>query len=130
VDAAAVALAVSVDKALALLDRTKEVDIETRGRDGTRHRVPIWILVIDGEAYVASYRGKSGRWWRELVTDREATLVAGRTRIDVRPHRVRSARIRGAMSAAFARKYRGSRSSVLAMQRPEVLETALRLELV
>jgi hypothetical protein len=118
-----------MNNVLALLDRTKEVDIETRGSDGTRHRVPIWVLVIDGEAYVASYRGKSGRWWRELLRNGEATLVTGRSRVDVRPHRVRSARIREAMSAAFAKKYRGSRSSVLAMQRPEVLETALRLEL-
>jgi hypothetical protein len=114
---------------LALLDRTREVDIETRGRDGARHRVPIWVLVIDGEIYVASYRGRHGRWWRELLRNGVATLVAGRTRIDVRPHRVRSPRTRDAMSAAFARKYRGSRSSVLAMQRPDVLATALRLEL-
>jgi hypothetical protein len=119
-----------MDKVLALLDRTREVDIETRGRDGTRHRVPIWILVIEGEVYVASYRGRSGRWWRELLRNGEATLIAGRARIGVRPHRVRAQRIRDAMSAAFARKYRGSRSSVLAMQEPEVLETSVRLELV
>jgi hypothetical protein len=118
-----------MDKILALLDRTKEVDIETRGRDGTRHRVPIWVLVLEGEVFVASYRGRSGRWWRELLRNGEATLVAGRRRIDVRPHRVRAQRIRDAMSAAFARKYKGSRASVLAMQQPEVLETALRLEL-
>jgi hypothetical protein len=116
-------------KVLALLDRAAEVDIETRGRDGTRHRVPIWVLVIEAQVYVASYRGRSGRWWRELLRNGEATLVAGRTRIDVRPHRVRAQRTREAMSAAFARKYKRSRASVLAMQRPEVLETALRLEL-
>ena len=115
---------------LELLDRTKEVDIETRGVDGTRHRVPIWVLVIDGEAYVASYRGERGRWWRELLRDREGRLIAGRVKIDVVPHRVRSRAILDAMHSGFASKYRTSRSSVLAMQRPEVLKTALRLEIV
>lgn len=83
---------------------------------------------IEGDVYVASYRGKGGRWWREVLRDGAGTLIAGRRRVPVRPHRVRSTRIREAISAAFARKYPTSRSSVLAMQRPEVLETALRLE--
>lgn len=114
---------------LALLDRTKEVDVETRSRDGMKHRVPTWILVLDGEVYVASVRGKRGRWWRELLRDGEGAIIAGSRRIGVVPKRVRSARTREAMSAAFARKYATSRASVIAMQRPEVLETALRLEL-
>lgn len=113
---------------LSVLDRTQEVDIETRGRDGAVHRVPIWVLVIDGEVYVASYLGPRARWWREMVREGEGTLVAGRRRIRVRSHRVRSSRIRDAMSASYARNYPGSRSSVKAMQRPEVLATALRLE--
>jgi hypothetical protein len=119
-----------MDAILAFLDRVKEIDIETRGRDGAVHRVPIWVLVIDGEVYVASYHGKRGRWWRELLRSGEGALVGGRRRIVVRPHRVRAQRIRDAMSAAFAKKYPTSRASVKAMQRPEVLETALRLELV
>lgn len=113
---------------LALLDRTKEVDVETTGRDGTAHRVPIWVLVIDGEIYVASVRGKRGRWWRELLREGRGALVAEKTRIPVKPHPVSSEATRAAMSAAFAKKYPTSHASVVAMQRPEALETALRLE--
>ena len=115
---------------LSLLDRTKEVDVETRGRDGTEHRVPIWVLVIDGEVYVASVRAKRGRWWRELLRDGEGALAIGGTRVPVKPHRVRSEAVLTAMSAGFAKKYPTSRASVIAMQRAEVLETALRLEIV
>jgi hypothetical protein len=114
---------------LSLLDRTKEVDMETRGRDGTKHRVPIWVLVIDEQVYVASVRGKRGRWWRELLREGEGALVVGRTRVPVKPHRVRADATLKAMSAGFAKKYPTSRASVVAMQRPEVLETALRLEI-
>lgn len=114
----------------AVLDRTREVDIETRSATGKVHRVIIWVVVIDGTIYVASYRGKTGRWWRELTARKEGVLIAGRTRIPVRAHRVRSEAARAAFSAAVGTKYRTSRSSMLAMQQPEVLDTLLRLKLV
>jgi hypothetical protein len=112
----------------ALLDRTREVDIETRSTTGKVHRVIIWVVVIDGTVYVASYRGKTGRWWRELTGRKEGVLIAGRKRSPVRAHRVRSAVTRAAFSEAIGEKYRPSRSSMLAMQQPEVLDTLLRLE--
>lgn len=92
--------------------------------------MPIWVLVIDGEAYVASYLGEKGRWWRELLREKAGRLIAGRTAIDIVPHRVRSRATLEAMSAAFAKKYPTSGASLRAMQRPDVLRTALRLELV
>src|SRR5919109_4237575 len=93
---------------LALLDKTREVEIETTSASGARHRVVIWVLVIDGTPYVASYRGPSGRWWRELLRTKEGALVVGRRRIAVRPHRVSSAETKRAVSDAFGRKYRTS----------------------
>ncbi len=114
---------------LELLDRTREVKIETHSADGKIHRVIIWVVVIDDVAYVASYRGKTGRWWRELIAEGEGTLIAGRLRIPVRPKRVRSEAIRAAFSEAVAKKYRSSRASMVAMQRPSVLGTLLRLDL-
>ena len=38
-------------------DATKTVDIETRSAKGTKHSVPIWIVVVDGVPYVRSVRG-------------------------------------------------------------------------
>lgn len=113
---------------LALLERAKIVDVETRATDGARHRVPIWVVTVDGAVYVASVRGTKGRWWRELVARRGALVTGGR-RLAVRAHRVRSPATREAVAKAYATKYRGSRASVLAMRRAEVLDTTLRLEL-
>jgi hypothetical protein len=120
----------AAEDVLALLERTREVEIETRSSDGARHRVVIWVLVIDGTVYVASYRGPRGRWWRELLRAGEGALIVGRRRVPVHPHRVRSEETKRAVSSAFGRKYARSGSSLAAMQTREVLDTTLRLELV
>jgi len=83
-----------------LLDRAKIVDVETFSANGARHRVPIWVVIVDDAAHVASVKAKKGRWMRERVSD------------------------------AYGRKYRRSRGSLASMQRPEVLATTLRLEVI
>ena len=113
---------------VALLDTTKQVDIETRSAKGTKHSVIIWVVVVDGAVYARSYLGKRGRWYRELLAHKAGTLVARGRRIDVRPARVRSDDLVRAVSDAFRRKYPRSGSSLEAMGRKEVLDTTLRLE--
>jgi hypothetical protein len=114
---------------IALLETAKIVEVETHGKSGAVHRVPIWVVVIDAKVYVASVRGTKGRWWRELLATGEGALIVRDRRIPVRPHRLSSAATRQAVSEAYARKYRTSLASVQAMQRREALETTLRLEL-
>jgi hypothetical protein len=110
---------------LALLARTQEVDIETSSEKGTRHAVPIWIVVDKDDVFVRSYRGASGRWYRELVA-RPGALVASGERIAVRavpavdPDSIRRT------SDGFKRKYRKG-SSLDAMLIESVLGTTLRL---
>jgi len=51
----------------------------TPRRDGPLSRRPIWVVVVDGEAYVRSYRGESGGWYRQARADGLATIgVDGR----------------------------------------------------
>jgi hypothetical protein len=114
---------------IARLEHAREVAIETRSRTGRTHRVVIWVVVVEGVPYVASYLAKRGRWWRELIATGEGALIVGHERIGVRAHRVRSADTKRAVSAAYAGKYRGS-GSLAAMRTREVLDTTLRLELV
>lgn len=114
---------------LHLLDEAKIVEIETRSNQGAVHRVPIWVLVVDSVVYVASVRGKRGRWWRELLARGDGALIVRGYRIPVQPHQVRSPATRKAVSDGYARKYASSRASVAAMRRVEALETTLRLEL-
>ncbi len=112
---------------VALLDRVREVDVETVSPEGAVHRVPIWVVVVDGAAYVASVNAEKGRWYRELTAWDGPLVVDGR-RIPVHAVPVADEAIRAQVSVAYGKKYRTSRASLASMQRPQVLATTLRLE--
>ncbi|TMF27926.1 MAG: DUF2255 family protein [Chloroflexi bacterium] len=111
---------------LALLEKTREVDVETASPKGSRHRVPIWIVVDGDDVFVRSYLGKRGRWYRE-IQERPAALVSGSKRIPVRAVPATDAQSKRRTSLGFKRKYPKS-GSLDAMLRRSVLDTTLRLE--
>jgi hypothetical protein len=105
--------------ALQRLDRTLEVHVATRVKP-----LPIWAVVVDGEAYVRSYRGERGAWYQRALRE-------GRIEIDGIEARVEPEHdpgINERISDAFRAKY-GARSpsSTDAMITPEVVATTLRL---
>jgi len=63
---------------LALLDRSNEVDIETRSPKGTVHAVPIWVVVDGDDVFIRTYRGPKSRWYRELLAGPGALVVNGK----------------------------------------------------
>ena len=70
---------------LRLLDETQEVHIETRRDEGSPvHRTIVWVVVVDGDAFVRSVRGPKGRWYREISGNAAGALHAGDRRIPVR----------------------------------------------
>jgi hypothetical protein len=109
-------------------DRTKVVEIETQSPKGTKHSVPIWIVVVDGVPYVRSVRGPQGRWFRELLARGEGAVVAGGKRTPVKVKHDRTKAAMDATSEALRRKYRGSGGSLASMLRSDVLDTTVRLE--
>jgi hypothetical protein len=109
-------------------DREKVVEMETRSAKGTKHSVPIWIVVVGGVPYVRSVRGPQGRWFRELVARGEGAVVADGKRTAVRATHDRSAKSIEAVSDALRRKYPRSGQSLASMLRSEVLDTTVRLE--
>lgn len=112
---------------VALLEREKVVEIETRSAKGATHSVPIWIVVVDGVPYIRSVRGPRGRWYRELLARGDGAVVAGRKRVAVGATHDRSATAIAGVSEALRRKYRGSGQSLASMLRSEVLDTTVRL---
>jgi hypothetical protein len=106
----------------------KEVDVETRSADGKLHSVIIWIVVVDRVPYVRSVRGPKGRWFRELMARKEGAIKVGGVRYPVRPKLVKDEATNELVSRAIRTKYKTSQASVIAMLRPEVLETTARLE--
>ena len=94
---------------LANLDESIEVDMVTARRDGSLSRRPIWAVVVDGNAYVRSYRGESGAWYRRARTDGLATIGVDGREIEVGVEPVSDEETIRKVSSAFRAKY-GKRS--------------------
>lgn len=109
-------------------DTTKVVDVETSSSKGTKHSVPIWIVVVDGVPYVRSVRGPQGRWYRELLAGGEGAIVAGGKRTPVKATRDQTKTAIDGTSDALRRKYKTSGGSLASMLRPDVIDTTVRLE--
>ena len=110
------------------LDESVEIEMLTPRRDGSTSRRPIWVVVVDDHAYVRSYHGPRGVWYRRAVADgRAAVEVAGRT-VEVRVEPVAGAELNLRVSEAYRAKY-GPRSPrpTEAMVSPPVDSTTLRL---
>jgi hypothetical protein len=112
---------------LALLDRTWEVEIETRGPDGSAHRTIVWIVVDADEAFLRSYRGAGARWYREALADPEVAVHVDGRRVPARAVPTADDRSIARTSSALARKYAGDPSTPV-MLRAEILETTLRID--
>ena len=112
------------------LDRlasAKEIRVETRSQAGEVHKTIVWPLVRDGVVYLRSYKGPSGRWYREALAEPEIALLFDRRRLPARAVPATDAASVEACSAALREKYTRS-YSLEAMLVPAVLATTLRIE--
>ena len=109
-------------------DTANVVNIETTSAKGTKHSVPIWIVVVDGVPYVRSVRGPQGRWYRELIARGEGAVVAAGKRTPVKAIQDRTKTAIDGTSDALRRKYKTSGASLASMLRAEVIDTTVRLE--
>ena len=107
----------------------RTVSIETSAGVGRPvHRATIWIVVDEsGRAYVRSWLGERGRWYRELVVNPIGAVRVDGRRISVRAKRADAEGIE-ACSRLLREKHRTSRASLASMLRDEVLDTTLELE--
>ena len=107
-------------------DTTDTVEIETRSAKGTKHSVPIWIVVDGDDVFVRAVNGPTSRWYREIVA-RPGALVADGERIPVRAILAADTASVKRTSDGYRKKYRKG-SSLDSMLVPAVLPTTLRLE--
>jgi hypothetical protein len=113
---------------LANLEESIEVDMVTPRRDGSVSRRPIWVVVVDGNAYVRSYRGESGAWYRRARADGQATIGVDDRAIEVGVEPVSDDETNRKVSDAFRGKYsRRSPGPTETMVNDEVSRTTLRL---
>jgi hypothetical protein len=111
---------------LALIDKTGEVDIETRSQKGSTHSVPIWVVVDGEDVFIRAVRGPTSRWYREL-TARPGALVVKGQRLPVRAIAASDSDSVKRTSDGLRKKYRKG-PSLDSMLVPAVLPTTLRLE--
>ncbi len=105
--------------AIKMLDRTLEVHVATPAK-----RVPIWAVVVDGEAYVRSYRGERGAWYRRALRDGRVEIEGVGARVEPERDPDVNARISDAFRAKYGERSPGSTDAMVA---PEVVATTLRL---
>lgn len=111
-----------------MLDKSIEVGMLTPRRDASISRRPIWIVVVDGDAYVRSYLGQRGAWYRRALADGGAAIDADAHRIDVGVEPVHDEDVNRRVSEAFRAKYAArSPRPTETMVGPEVSRTTLRL---
>ena len=111
---------------LSALAAAEEIDIETRAADGTVHRTIVWVMVRDDVVYLRSYRGPTGRWYREAVADPDVALHVGGRRVAARVEPAVDPASVEACSAGLRDKYTRS-YSLAAMLTTDVLPTTLRV---
>ena len=75
-------------------------------RAGAEHRyTSVWVVVVEDRVFVRSWNGKPTGWYRAFLDEPRGSVTLGDTEIQVRASSVRSARIRRAVSEAYAEKY-------------------------
>lgn len=111
---------------LAALAAAEEIDIETRAADGTVHQTIVWVMVRDGIVYLRSYRGPSGRWYREALADPAVALHVDGRRLAARAEPATDPASVEACSQGLRDKYTRS-YSLAAMLADSVLPTTLRV---
>lgn len=75
-------------------------------RAGFEHRhTGVWVVVVEGRVFARSWNDKPTGWYRAFRGEPRGTLQFGDREVEVRADTVRSARLRDAVTAAFAEKY-------------------------
>lgn len=75
-------------------------------RSGTEHRYTrVWVVVVEGRVFARSWNDKPGGWFRAFRAQPLGSIQFGDREMQVLAKPVRSARLREAVSAAYARKY-------------------------
>jgi hypothetical protein len=75
-------------------------------RAGTEHRhTGVWVVVVEGRVFVRSWNNKPSGWYRAFHAQPLGSIQLAGREIAVRARRLRSERLRDAVTQAYAGKY-------------------------
>ncbi len=94
------------DNELNKIGTAEELRIVPRLRDGTRRNpVTIWVVRVDDNLYVRSYRGPRGSWFRAAQRSHEGQIRAGGIEKDVAFVEESDSDLNDQIDAAYHNKY-------------------------
>jgi hypothetical protein len=112
------------------LTQTEEVEIDatqSAEADTVMHPTTIWVVVVGEDAYVRSWKGEAGNWYRKARANSKAVVYLDGHPIPVRVVPVTDDATIARVSDAYREKYLDE-PYMPSMLRDEVLPTTLRLE--
>jgi hypothetical protein len=99
-------------------------------RSGTAHRYTgVWVVVVEDRVFLRSWNDKPTGWFRAFKKEPAGSIQVGDLELAVRGKPVRSARVRDAVTAAYAEKYptKGSQKWVEGFADPSRVINTLEL---
>ena len=99
------------------------------GRESTHRVIGVWVVVVEGRAFIRSWSMKPRSWWRTFVEDPYGSLFVGNDEIPIRAIQTRSERLKDLVSQAYKEKYNtpGSIQYVKEMSRKRSRDTTTEL---
>ncbi|BCX03446.1 MAG: hypothetical protein KatS3mg053_1384 [Candidatus Roseilinea sp.] len=110
------------------IGNAEEMEIAPRQPDGTlRKPLPVWVVRVNDNLYVRSYRGHAGAWFRAAQTTHEGRIRAGGVEKEVVFIEESDPAINDRIDAAYRAKYGRYPQYVAPMVTPEVRSTTLKI---
>lgn len=110
------------------IGNAEELQIAPLRSDGTLHKpVIIWVVRVDDDLYVRSYRGRGSGWFRGVQARHEGRIQAGGIAKDVTFVAETDPAINDQIDAAYRTKYGRYPQYVAPMLTPEVRATTIKL---
>ena len=85
------------------LDEAKIIGLRA-GLDEHRF-LGVWVVVVDGRAFVRPYFNKRGGWYQVFADEPRGLLQVGDREVPIRARQSRGERLMDAIDAAYAAKY-------------------------
>ena len=85
------------------LDEAKIIGL--RAGLGEHRFLGVWVVVVDGRAFVRPYFNKRGGWYQAFVDEPRGVLQVGDREVAIRTKPGRGERLMDAIDAAYATKY-------------------------
>ncbi|MFL5464053.1 MAG: DUF2255 family protein [Gemmatimonadaceae bacterium] len=115
------------DSKLQVLEHAKILGV----RSGSEHRYTgVWVVVVDRRVFVRSWNDKPTGWYRAFRKQPRGSISVATEEIPVRAAHLRSARMRHAVTEAFAAKYNTKASEKWVRGFGEAQREATTLELL